>query len=292
MKVFCLIAAVAFSLCSGLASAESVVLHGKAGRVTEAITLRNAPPSSVMWGLGLFTSDDMESGNTQSWRADKAVPSCDPRPTTVGAPSASLTAAMVPGLKAIMAGIDMVVPRDNEHVLMVYGEKAAVAEFKSMAALLDVVPKQVQVKTEIIRIGPEDEKKLDLEKLCLAGISKSQAAEVGESLRNAGAEFVSSPTISSISGVPGEISVSSEPYTWRLREIARVNADNTITLVLRPCVSEPKMGRTQELFTQRRIADGESVLLGGFRCGEPTKDLLFLMTAKIVSETDVVGAPR
>ena len=274
-----LIAVIVFCLCSSLAYAEPVVMQGNGGRVVEAITFRNVPPSAVMWGLGLFTLDDLVSGNTKVWEADKASRSGEP---SAKAQPAAATTVAASGLNPIMSGIDMVVPCDSDNVLLVYGDESAVAGFKAMSPLLDVVPKQVQVKIEIIELGSDSSKALDLEKLTADSFDKSQASELRQSLRNAHAKFLSSPIISSISMVPGALSTSCGQCSCKFFEIAKVEADNSIALTFRPCISGTKPDHVQELYTQRRIADGDSTLIGGFKCDDPNRELLLLLTATIV----------
>ena len=296
MRTYCLIAVGAFLLSSGAVVAEPVVLHSD--RVTVAITLQKATPSSIMWGLGLFTLDDLKSGSTQLWRADQTATagvkaangaglrSIDPTSGTISSP------AHAPSIRAMLPGIDMMEPRDAKHVLVVRGDKAGVEQFKSMVALLDVAAKKVQAKIEVFRValsdGNElalaDGNKLDFDKLSQTSISTLHAAELRESLRRSGAEFLSSPILTTFTSVPGEVSESSDTLSWLFCELPRTNADNTITLTLQTSVSEPGIGRGQELFTQRRIASGESVLIGGFRYGEDKSTMTqwFLLTAKIV----------
>ncbi len=283
VRTLCLIALVII-VCAASVGAESVVVHSSA-KVSAAISLHNVSPTTIMWVLGLFTLDDLHSGNTQMWRADGkcatpkpasgSLPTIDPRSATAPA------AASAPSAKSL-PGIDLVVPYDEKNVLIVYGNRRAVEELKSTVATLDIARKQVQVKIEFVKLPAEALKTLDMDSKALVTLDPTAADAFRQTLREAGAEFVASPIISSVAGVPGEISISSQPQSWRFCETARVNNDGTITITLNPEFSETNPHRDQQLFTQRRFADGETCILGGFIYGDPAVSIWFLVTPKVV----------
>jgi hypothetical protein len=311
MKTSYLVAIVAFSLCSGSVGAESVVVGHSSGRVADAITLHNASPSSIMWGLRLFDFNDLKCGNTSVWRRDKealssegcgsvvmranspVVSTIDPAsPAPSGAVSGSAASPRSTSSSVDLPGIDLVVPCDRERVLVVYGEKAAVKELKTRVLSMDVVQKSVQIQAEVMSAAADEkELGLNLGNQAAAGLNQSQLAALRKSLLESGAEVVGSPILAIANNEPGHISVSSSDLdSFQVYALPKINTDGTVTVQIQVSLTKPIPGqdqtstRTNELYSQRRLADGETVLLGGWsRHGSDTaRTLLVLLTAKVM----------
>ena len=284
MKTRCLIAIVVLLLCSASVWAESVGL-GRPSKVAAAITLHRASPSSIMWGLGLFSLNDLESGNTSMWRREKqpsgassngpVLPTIDPpRVSSPEAPS---------GSSANLPGIDLVVPYDGERVLVVYGSRTAVEKLKVAVASMDVVHKQVQVKAEVVSVRPDKEGRLEVDRVLGTVPGKEQVDKLRQALHDGGAQSISSPILSTVDNQAAMISVSTDSRTTQLCALPRVNTDGSISLTMNLSFTESDPERKQALFTTRRLRDGETMVMGGFiYSSDAQRMLLLLLTPKVV----------
>lgn len=261
-----LIAVAGLLLCSGVVASEPVVVGHKDAKVAAAVTLHKASPTSVMWSLGLFGPDDFEAGTAAVWQRGK-------KPASAFLPD------------DLLSGLDVVTPFEAGSVLIVYGDKSAVERFGEIASSLDVVSRQVQVKVEIIKLTTDQVKSLGLDKGFGTNLTGTAAEDLRESLRKAGAEFVSSPVISTLQNQAASMATNSDSGATRLMVLPMINADGTITLTTGLSFSEPGTPpREQSLHTQRRLASGESVVLGGVTThgSEPATEMIVVLTLRIV----------
>ena len=217
-------------------------------------------------------------------------------------------------------GIDNAVPFDLDNSIIVKGDEQGIQDFKNIIRMLDVPPKQVQIKAEFVEVKTSDVKRFgidwSLDKLnesfsaALSGgtgnvvvgfATGNLTATLRAQLTNDVGRVINSPIISTINNQNAYISIASEIPYWtsyntvtgtgqiieqaqpnfleintHLNVLPRVNGDGTITMTLSPGVADtgnvvtgpdgtdiPEQ-RTQELFTQRRVANGETIVVGGF----------------------------
>ncbi len=214
----------------------------------------------------------------------------------------------------------MVMPFASDNSLIIRGTEDGIAAFKDLVYLLDVPPKQVQIKAEFVEVSTDDVKRLgvdwSLERLnttintnfnpsgnvVVGFTSGNLAASLRTELTSGSGKIINSPIISTINNQYAEISIGSVIPYWTtvlvsagngqlvqstqvnqltiqsyLRVLPRVNGDNTITLQLMPSVqdtgriykdptgqSEIPETRYQTLSTMRRVANGETIVVGGF----------------------------
>lgn len=287
MKASYLIAVVALFLCFGPVGAEQVVVGQASGKIAATITLHKSTPSIIMWNLGLFSF----GGNNSLWQKDNdavafrsgAARCASPVLPTVDPCNKPASGISLGNADVDMSGIDLVVPSDSEHVLVVYGTKAAVEKLKSAVAKMDVTPRQVAIKAEVVSIDTEAEKKLGFLDQAISSLSKSQVEGIRTSLHENGAEWINSPVLSIVAGIPAEISVKSDLSSFQMQALPKINVDGTITLAISLSFNESNPERKHSLFTQRRTADGETVLLGGFVDNSSVpKTLIVLLTPEII----------
>lgn len=211
------------------------------------------------------------------------------------------------------------VPFDLDNSILIKGDDDAIAQFKQMVRLLDVPPKQVEIKAEFVEISTNDAKKfgLDWSMQRLQESFETQFAPSGNvifafatgNLTVKGAaqltkdigRIINAPIISTLNNQWAEISITNEIPFWTsttiitdagavnspyvefiyidtgLGVLPRINGDGTVTMTLQPRVSDTGLfiqgpgdvggafeTRTQQLFTQRRVANGETIVVGGF----------------------------
>lgn len=215
--------------------------------------------------------------------------------------------------------VDNAVPFDLDNSIIVKGGDQGIADFKNIVRMLDVPPKQVQIKAEFVEVKTTDVKRFginwQLDKLnesfsaTLAGggnvvvgfATGNLTAVLRTQLTSDIGRIINSPIISTINNQNAYISINSEIPYWttyntvtgtgtvieqsqpnfisidtHLNVLPRVNGDGTITMTLMPGVADtgnvisgpdgaeiPEQ-RNQELFTQRRVANGETIVVGGF----------------------------
>lgn len=216
-------------------------------------------------------------------------------------------------------GVDNAVPFDLDNSIIVKGDEPGIQDFKNIIRMLDVPPKQVEIKAEFVEVATNDVKRFgidwQLDKLnesfsaTLAGTGNvivgfatgNLTANLRTELTSTVGRVINSPIVSTINNQNAYISINNQiPYwttyntvtgtgqiiqqsqvNWividtHLDVLPRVNGDGTITMILRPGVSDTGAvvsgpdgsdipeSRTQELFTQRRVANGETIVVGGF----------------------------
>lgn len=216
-------------------------------------------------------------------------------------------------------GIDDARPFDIDNSIIVKGDEDGIEKFKKIIRMLDVPPKQVQVKAEFIEVSTTDVKTFGIDwslqrlnESFATAFSPSGNVVVGFATGNLTAQLktqltsdigrvINSPIISTINNQTAYISINrSIPYwvsvatvvgdgniiqqstpnflyvSTELVIMPRVNGDGTITMMLMPQVSDTGTQvtgpdgtiipeeRTQSLYTQRRVANGETIVVGGF----------------------------
>jgi len=216
-------------------------------------------------------------------------------------------------------GVDDARPFDLDNSIIVKGDEDGIERFKKIIRMLDVPPKQVQVKAEFIEVSTTDIKSFGID-WTLQRLNESFATALGPSgnvvvgfatgnltaqlrtqLTSNVGRVINSPIISTINNQTAYISISRVIPYWvsiatvvgdnniinqstpqfinintELQIMPRVNGDGTITMTLAPQVSDTgnqitgpdgtviPEERTQALFTQRRVANGETIVVGGF----------------------------
>lgn len=210
------------------------------------------------------------------------------------------------------------VPFDLDNSIIIKGDEDAIAQFKNMVRMLDVPPKQVEIKAEFVEVKTNDIKKFGID-WSLQRLDESFETQFGPSgnvlfafasgnltvaaaaqlTRDVGT-IINAPIISTLNNQWAEISITNEIPFWSsttiitdtgpvtspyvefihvetgLGVLPRVNGDGTVTMTLQPQVSDTGQfiqgpggtgafeTRTQALFTQRRVANGETIVVGGF----------------------------
>ncbi|MGC8861989.1 MAG: FecR domain-containing protein [Armatimonadota bacterium] len=216
-------------------------------------------------------------------------------------------------------GVDDARPFDLDNSIIVKGDEEGIEKFKKIIRMLDVPPKQVQVKAEFIEVSLTDVKAFGID-WSLQRLNESFATSflptgnvvVGFATGNLTAQLktqltsdvgrvINSPIISTINNQMAYISINRIIPYWvsiatvvgdnniinqstpqfieintELQIMPRVNGDGTITMTLSPQVSDTGQQirgpdgtvipeeRQQSLFTQRRVANGETIVCGGF----------------------------
>lgn len=259
-----------------------------------------------------------ESGVSRPYQAQPGAP---PRPggptttTTTTSPTATTT-----GQDFLMPeGITAVRPFDLDNSIIAMGTEDGIAKLKQVIKMLDVAPKQVQIKAEFVEVRTNDVKAFGID-WSLQRINESFATAfnptgdvvIGFATGNLTAVLrtqlttnigtvVNSPIISTINNMPATIEINQQIPYWqsmatvvgdnnvinqsyvnyldvstRLLVTPRVNGDGTITMQLQPQVEDtgslytgpdgtviPET-RGQALTTMRRVANGETIVVGGF----------------------------
>lgn len=238
--------------------------------------------------------------------------------TTTGQPTTTTTTTQQTGNFLWPEGVDDARPFDLDNSIIVKGTPDGIERFKKIIRMLDVPPKQVQVKAEFIEVTTTDVKAFGID-WALQRLNESFAtsflpagnvvagfatgnltAQLRAQLTSDVGRVINSPLISTINNQNAYISISRNiPYWVSMATVVdnniinqstpqwisvetfldimpRVNGDGTITMVLRPGVSDTGQQirgpdgtvipeeRTQELYTQRRVANGETIVVGGF----------------------------
>ena len=216
-------------------------------------------------------------------------------------------------------GVDDARPFDLDNSIIVKGDEEGIEKFKKIIRMLDVPPKQVQVKAEFVEVSLTDVKSFGID-WSLQRLNESFATSflptgnvvVGFATGNLTAQLqtqltsdvgrvINSPIISTINNQMAYISINRVIPYWvsiatvvgdnniinqstpqfididtELQIMPRVNGDGTITMTLSPQVSDTGQQirgpdgtvipeeRQQSLFTQRRVANGETIVCGGF----------------------------
>ena len=214
--------------------------------------------------------------------------------------------------------IEQALPFDLDNAIIVKGDEEGIEEFKQIVRMLDVPPKQVQIKAEFVEVSTHDVKRFGIDWSLqtlnavfqtdfgptgnvIVGFSSGNLTAVlrAQLTRDIG-RVINSPIISTINNQYAEISINQViPYWVTMNVISgdqvieqstpqfiqintmlgvqpRVNGDGTITVQLQPQVSdtgaivtgpdgtEIPTQRQQTLFTERRVANGETIVVGGF----------------------------
>ena len=215
-------------------------------------------------------------------------------------------------------GVTDAKPFDLDNSIIVKGDDDGIEKFKKIVRMLDVPPKQVQIKAEFVEVKTADIKNFGIDwsiqrlnetfstsfgpqgNVVLGFASGNMTAQLKAELRQDIGRIINSPIISTINNQNAYISINTVIPYWiamstvvdgtvltqetpnfitidtHLDVLPRVNGDGTITMILRPGVADTgnivkgKDGnaipeqRRQELFTQRRVANGETIVVGGF----------------------------
>ncbi|MCE5322634.1 secretin and TonB N-terminal domain-containing protein [bacterium] len=215
-------------------------------------------------------------------------------------------------------GIDDVKPFDLDNSIIVKGTEDGIEDFKRIVRMLDVPPKQVQIKAEFIEVTTTDIKKFGIDwslerinesfntsfnpegNVVIGFTSGNLTAQLKAQLTSEVGRIINSPIISTINNQTGYIQISDVIPYWQsvtvvsdsttntsysvnyieiqsiLAVLPRVNGDGTITMTLYPQVADTGTiytgpdgtqipeERTQSLSCQRRVSNGETVVIGGF----------------------------
>ena len=224
-------------------------------------------------------------------------------------------------------GVQQAQPFDLDNSIIVKGDEDGIEKFKKIVRMLDIPPKQVQIKAEFIEVATSDVKNFGID-WSLQRLNESFETQFGpvgnivvgfasgnltavlraQLTKNIG-RVINSPIVSTINNQNCYISINNQIPYWvsmnvisgdqsvlqytpqfinidtNLNVMPRINGDNTITMILSPRVSDtgavvvgpdgssiPET-RNQELFTQRRIANGETIVVGGFIRKNDTKGI-------------------
>jgi len=216
-------------------------------------------------------------------------------------------------------GIQDARPFDTDNSILVKGDEDGIEKFKKIVRMLDVPPKQVQIKAEFVNVTTSDVKNFgidwSLQRLnesfntafgpagnVIVGLAAGNlTAQLKAQLTRDVGRVINAPIISTINNqaaylmiqtiIPYWVSVATVVGTGNvvqqstpqflqvqteLMVLPRVNGDGTITLQLSPQIADTGTNvtgpdgtvipqqTTQSLYTQRRVANGETVVVGGF----------------------------
>jgi general secretion pathway protein D len=239
-------------------------------------------------------------------------------------------------------GVDDARPFDLDNSIIVKGDEDGIEKFKKIIRMLDVPPKQVQIKAEFVEVSTTDIKNFGID-WSLQRLNESFAtafapsgnvivgfatgnltAQLKAQLTSDVGRIINSPIISTINNQNAYISINTTIPYWvsvatvvgdnniinqstpqfitidtHLDVLPRVNGDGTITMILRPGVADtgaqvtgpdgtsiPEQ-RTQELFTQRRVANGETIVIGGFIRKEDSNSI---QKIPVLADLPIVGS--
>lgn len=239
-------------------------------------------------------------------------------------------------------GVEQARPFDLDNSIIVKGDVEGIEKFKKIVRMLDVPPKQVQIKAEFVEVKTTDVKRFgidwSLERLnesfntafgpvgnVIVGFASGNlTASLKAQLTQDIGRVINSPIISTINNQNAVISINQMIPYWvtvntvvgdnqiiqqsnpqfitvdtHLNVLPRVNGDGTITMYLEPGVSDtgqivsgpdgsqiPEQ-RTQQLVTQRRVANGETIVIGGFIRKNETNSI---MKIPILGDLPLVGS--
>ncbi|MFQ3548906.1 MAG: hypothetical protein SNJ70_04080 [Armatimonadota bacterium] len=217
-------------------------------------------------------------------------------------------------------GVDDIRPFDLDNSLIVKGTPDGIEALKKVVRMLDIPPKQVQIKAEFVEVTTNDVNRFGIDwsmsrlnETVRTALGGSDAGTIALGLRTGNLSVqmaatltrnfgtvINAPIISTLNNMPAEIyidqtypiwipySVVNEtqvrteyrpeilPISTGLTVLPRVNGDGSITMQLQPQVSDvgnlvegpdgttyPET-REQTLTTTRRVANGETMVVGGF----------------------------
>ncbi|MHB9037865.1 MAG: secretin and TonB N-terminal domain-containing protein [Armatimonadota bacterium] len=238
-------------------------------------------------------------------------------------------------------GVDDARPFDLDNSIIVKGTEDGIEKFKKIVRMLDVPPKQVQIKAEFVEVTTNDVKRFgidwSLERLnesfntafgpvgnvVVGFTSGNLTAQLKAQLTSDVGRVINSPIISTINNQNAMIQIGTIIPYWEsistvvgdnviqqavprfiniqtmLNVLPRVNGDGTITMMLMPQVADsgaivsgpdgnsiPEQ-RQQSLFTQRRVANGETIVVGGFI---RKNDSNSYQSIPILSDLPIVGS--
>lgn len=269
-------------------------------------------------------------------------PGTQPRTTTTPTPTQTQQSSQQSGNFLWPEGVDDARPFDLDNSIIVKGDEDGIEKFKKIIRMLDVPPKQVQVKAEFVEVSTTDIKNFGID-WSLQRLNESFAtafgpqgnvvvgfatgnltAQLRTQLTSDVGRIINAPIISTINNQNAYISINTIIPYWvsiatvvgdgniinqstpqfiniqtHLDVLPRVNGDGTITMILRPGISDtgaqitgpdgtsiPEQ-RTQELMTQRRVANGETIVVGGFIRKEDSNSI---QKIPVLADLPIVGS--
>lgn len=243
-----------FAQCSVAAEQEA--------KTSGVIVLQHSVPSEIMVTMGLVSKEDSEAGKPGAWV----------RPATVGDSAA----------KNVLApeGVDGVVPYDADKSLILYGTADGIERFRRITEMLDVVPKQVQIKGEFYRVPVALARQIGLDVghemvVGSAGLVVAPKDLVRSALKKANVSPSATPTVITVNNRAASISITtqtsseagSQPTNIEasLSVTPRVNGDGTITLIIDAKAPRDlqagKQALSDLLKVQRRIGPDDSMVI-------------------------------
>jgi type II secretory pathway component GspD/PulD (secretin) len=128
--------------------------------------------------------------------------------------------------------VDWVIPYPTDNSLIVRGDEEGIAELKELIRKLDIVPKQVMIKSEFVEISTTDVDNLGIEwsvqkdntslqtqfgpsgNVSLAYATGNVLANLAAQLSTTKAKLVSAPLVSTMNNVPSSINFSTSIPYW------------------------------------------------------------------------------
>jgi general secretion pathway protein D len=182
-------------------------------------------------GAGRTASEDTGAGQRPPSTYSSGRPG--QVPTTPGATrGAPGTAAPVPAATSsgtlLPEGIDLVMAYDIDNSIIVRGDDIGIAEFKDLLHLVDIPPKQVEIKAEFVEVASTAIRSFgidwNLERLnfafdtnfapagdVLIGIATGNlSADIRAQLRDVGARVVNAPIVSTLNNTPATIEIGKQ----------------------------------------------------------------------------------
>jgi hypothetical protein len=272
----------------GLARTATWAADDTAGMQSQVIVLKNAQPASVMWALRLLDPEDYMAGRTLLY------PSVHTEEYVVSPESGlhSYTERHIETSGSSVSrvtppeGIKLVAPYGPDNALIIYGDPKFFPAFISKVQELDVVPRQVQVKTEIFRLNVELAKKLKLsnpEELQAQADSSKVITAIRAAVKSGDVKLIASPIVAVTDGSPGLAKISSDSSDISVQILSSIRQDDRIMLYIK---LDTKTGTGtqqahQSIYTTRLIADGESSLVSGV-VSDREESQLAVITANII----------
>ncbi|MEN6357421.1 MAG: hypothetical protein ABFD83_10085 [Armatimonadota bacterium] len=223
------------------------------------ITLKHIQPSAAMWSLEIISFKDYSEGKISTWQANKEA-----------------------SAKLELAGINSVEPKDKEHILVISGNSTSVDKLVEKIKQMDIPPKHVQVKAEIIEMNDAEANEVD------SGCSgPGLVAKLRSLVSESRARIANEPIISTITDMPAALNICSQEkgiqHETQIHVIMHINENKTISVSAQiAIVNTSEMHTTGHTVRSHvDLKNGESVVLPGHG-GDADRMKFVILTAKLL----------
>jgi type II secretory pathway component GspD/PulD (secretin) len=266
------------SILAVLSAAQCAADDTSAAKSAAVIAVKHVLPSRLMLLFGLTTREDYDARKVVTWLRS------------------STNADDIEKMRALMPdGIDAVTPYDSDNNLIVYGTEDGIDSLRKIIEMLDVAPRQIQIRSEFYHLTREQAGKIIVPSASDSATGSvitctDQDHKIESALQKNNISPLESPTVIAINNEPALLSIKAcapvdvtvtEPNSsiwpsdkttthnveWEtsLEMTPRVNGDDTITLLVNAKVPSEatldKPAQNVSLKMQRRVSNGESLVL-------------------------------